>query len=111
MKKPKIHQCTKGSDPRTFPCVAMRSESLRSFEEMVDGLASKYWRNWHEEVEDVPEAMTLAEVWAAVREEYDRYGTLNVWTWSESLYEGDAKRGREWAEKIVLSVLPELGAS
>jgi hypothetical protein len=108
VKKPKIYFCTKGSDPREFKTVAMRSERLLSLDEMVDGLCSKYWRDRYDGDDGVPDSLSLPEVWETVRGEYDRHGSANTWTWSDACLYASAEEARKWARDIILTVIPEL---
>jgi hypothetical protein len=104
----KVYRGTKG--PQKTPCRWIEARITHEWEihDLVDGLCSKYHRDWIEEDGPLPERLSLAKIMDVVKDEYRRHGTNNVWTWSDNGEYEENEKARAWATTLVLAVLPDI---
>lgn len=110
----KVYKGTNGRNERISwiePRIVLQLE----VHELVDGLCSKYFRNRTDGDDPLPDVLSAEEIVTAVKDEYAYYGTNAVWTWFEEGFDHDTIRdenaAREWAEGLILTAFPELGAT
>lgn len=105
----KIHKGTyENGDPIRW--IETRTTWEYELHHLIDGLCSHYIRDRVEEDDGpLPDSLTLHQITKTAREQYERHGSENVWTWTESghsdITDEDA---RAWARKVILAVLPGL---
>lgn len=104
----KIFRGTKGADRRRCHWIEPRTTWQFELQDLVYGLGSHYWRDRCEGDEPPPEELSASGVIAIVKQEYERYGTNAVWTWTDHLEEGEYEKAEAWARAVILRVLHEL---
>lgn len=103
----RIYKGTYVSNDRPVHWVETTTRWEFTLDQLIDGLCSHYHRDRVEGDEELPERLTQTAIMRTVREEYERRGTDNVWTWSDN-EDSDCEEARAWARDLVLAVLPDL---
>lgn len=105
----KIHKGTYKRSGEPVRWIETRTMWEFTLHQLIDGLCSHYIRDRIEEDDaPLPDSLTVHQITKTAREQYERHGTENVWTWVESSHTITDEDARAWARKLILAVMPGL---
>lgn len=84
--------------------VETRSTWQFTLSNLVDGLCSRYWRDWCEGEAFPPDRLSARAIVRIAREEHEHFGTTATWAWTEGCF--DEAKARAWARRVILESLP-----